>query len=203
MEHNIWNPKMECADRETIRQMQLEGLKKTVKTCYERVPLYKKKFDAIGLRPEHIKTLKDIRHIPFTTSDDLKENYPFGMFAVDKGKGDPPARLIGDYRQAQNCGIYPQRYRKLVGDCGAGNLRGGRNSGGYCPDFLWLWPVYRRFWPALRHGKGGRNGGSGFQREHGTPADAHAGSGVYHSREHAGLRPLYGGCGRENRRRHG
>ena len=76
MEHNIWNPKMECADRETIRQMQLEGLKKTVKTCYERVPLYKKKFDAIGLRPEHIKTLKDIRHIPFTTSDDLKENYP-------------------------------------------------------------------------------------------------------------------------------
>ena len=86
MEHNIWNPKMECADRETIRQMQLEGLKKTVKTCYERVPLYKKKFDAIGLRPEHIKTLKDIRHIPFTTSDDLKENYPFGMFAVEKEK---------------------------------------------------------------------------------------------------------------------
>ena len=80
----IWDRKAECADRQEIADLQLTGLKNTVTYCYQRSALYKKKFDAIGLRPEHIKTLRDIRHIPFTTSDDIKEYYPFGMFAVDK-----------------------------------------------------------------------------------------------------------------------
>ena len=84
MEHIIWNKEMECADKETIREIQLARLKKTVETCYERVPLYKRKFDEIGLKPEHIKTLADVKHLPFTTAEDLKNSYPFGMFAVDK-----------------------------------------------------------------------------------------------------------------------
>ncbi len=84
MEHIIWNREMECADRETKNAIQLERLKKTVERCYERVPFYRKKFDEIGLKPEHIKSLRDVRHLPFTTADDLKENYPFGMFAVPK-----------------------------------------------------------------------------------------------------------------------
>ena len=84
MERIIWNREMECANRKTIRELQLERLKHTVKVCYENVPAYKKKFDAIGLKPEHIKTLKDVKNIPFTTAEDLRENYPFGMFAVDK-----------------------------------------------------------------------------------------------------------------------
>ena len=84
MEHIIWNKEMECADKETIREIQLARLKKTVETCYERVPLYKRKFDEIGLKPEHIKTLAEVKHLPFTTAEDLKNSYPFGMFAVDK-----------------------------------------------------------------------------------------------------------------------
>lgn len=84
MEHIIWNKEMECADKTTIKNIQLERLKKIVDTCYNRVPLYKKKFDEIGLKPEHIKTLEDVRHLPFTTADDLRDSYPFGMFAVDK-----------------------------------------------------------------------------------------------------------------------
>lgn len=84
MEHIIWNREMECADRETIRTLQLKRLKQTVEICYHKVPLYKQKFDAIGLKPEHIKTLEDIEKIPFTTAEDLKNTYPFGMFAVDK-----------------------------------------------------------------------------------------------------------------------
>lgn len=75
---------MECADRSYIRELQLARLKTTVERCYETMPVYKKKFDAIGLKPEHIKSLADVKNIPFTTVDDLKENYPFGMFAVDK-----------------------------------------------------------------------------------------------------------------------
>ena len=84
MEHIIWNREMECADRETKNAIQLDRLKKTVDTCYNNVPFYRKKFDEIGLKPEHIKTQDDIRHIPITTADDLKENYPFGLFAVPK-----------------------------------------------------------------------------------------------------------------------
>ena len=84
MEHIIWNREMECADRETKDAIQLERLKKTVEVCYNKVPFYKNKFDEIGLKPEHIRTLADIRHIPFTTAEDLKNNYPFGLFAVPK-----------------------------------------------------------------------------------------------------------------------
>ncbi len=84
MEHKIWNREMECADRETKNAIQLDRLKKTVETCYNKVPFYKKKFDEIGLRPEHIKTLADVKHIPFTTAEDLRNNYPFGLFAVPK-----------------------------------------------------------------------------------------------------------------------
>lgn len=84
MEHMIWNKVAECMDRNELKALQLDRLKKTVALCYERVPLYQRKFNEIGLRPEHIKTLEDIRHIPFTTAEDLRNNYPFGMFAADK-----------------------------------------------------------------------------------------------------------------------
>lgn len=84
MEHKIWNPKWECATREEKNELQLTRLKKAVAYCYERVPFYRQKFDELGLRPEHIKTLKDVRLLPFTTADDLRANYPFGLFAVPK-----------------------------------------------------------------------------------------------------------------------
>ena len=83
MENIIWNKEIECADRATIKALQLERLKKIVKYCYERVPFYTKKFDETGLKPEDIKTLEDVRKLPFTTADDLKNNYPFGLFATD------------------------------------------------------------------------------------------------------------------------
>ncbi|MDL2289186.1 phenylacetate--CoA ligase [Clostridia bacterium OttesenSCG-928-F22] len=65
-----------------MNEIQLGKLKKTVAWCYERVPFYKNGFDKIGLKPEHIKTLKDVKNIPFTNKDDLRDNYPYGMFAV-------------------------------------------------------------------------------------------------------------------------
>ncbi len=84
MKHIIWNEKIECANREDIKELQLTRLKQTVDLCYNKVALYKNKFDEIGLKPEHIKTLNDLKEIPFTTADDLKNNYPFGMFAAEK-----------------------------------------------------------------------------------------------------------------------
>jgi len=65
-----------------MEELQLERLKTSVKMAYNNVPMYKRKFDEIGLKPEHILTLKDIEKIPFTTKNDLRDNYPYGLFAV-------------------------------------------------------------------------------------------------------------------------
>lgn len=73
---------IEALEREKLKELQLERLKKIVKYAYNNVPFYRKLFDEKGLKPEDIKTLKDIREIPFTTKDDLREAYPYGMFAV-------------------------------------------------------------------------------------------------------------------------
>ena len=78
----IWAPEYECMDRNELRVLQLSRLKKAVERAYERVPYYKKVFDEIGLKPEHIKTLADLRLIPFTTKDVLREYYPYEFFAV-------------------------------------------------------------------------------------------------------------------------
>ena len=78
----IWNEEAECMSHEDKEKLQLERLQKTVKLAYENIPLYKKKFDEVGVKPEDIKTLKDIEKLPFTSKDDLRAAYPFGLFAV-------------------------------------------------------------------------------------------------------------------------
>lgn len=78
----IWNEKAECMNQEEKEKLQLERLQKTVKIAYKNVPLYKQKFDEAGVKPEDIKSLKDIEKLPFTTKDDLRSAYPFGLFAV-------------------------------------------------------------------------------------------------------------------------
>lgn len=83
MNHMIWNKQMECMGRDDMRALQLTRLQQVVSTCYDKIPLYRRKFDEIGLTPSHIRSLSDLRHIPFTTAEDLRENYPFGLFAVD------------------------------------------------------------------------------------------------------------------------
>jgi len=80
----IWDKKWECTSRQTVRDVQLARLKETVERVYERVPYYRKAFDNLGISPEDIRTLADIRKLPFTTKDALRDNYPFGMFAVDR-----------------------------------------------------------------------------------------------------------------------
>jgi len=82
----IWNKEMECADRETMQKLQLERLQKTVKHVYDNVPFYKERLDAIGMKPEDIKDLKDIEKIPFTTKEDLRQNYPYKLFAAPRSE---------------------------------------------------------------------------------------------------------------------
>lgn len=82
----IWNPGRECLTRKEYDAMKLERLKWTVSRAYEKVPFYRRRFDEIGLKPEHIQTLKDIEKIPYTTKLDLRDNYPFQLFAEPMGK---------------------------------------------------------------------------------------------------------------------
>ena len=79
-----YNPEIECADRETLRKIQSERLVKIVHSCYENVPLYKKRFDEMGLLPGDIRGIEDITKLPFTTKTDLRDTYPFGLFAVPR-----------------------------------------------------------------------------------------------------------------------
>ncbi|QIZ99461.1 phenylacetate--CoA ligase PaaK [Leifsonia sp. PS1209] len=72
----------ERLDRDALRALQLERLQWTVRHAYENVPLYTAKLDAAGVRPADIRTLDDVALLPFTTKDDLRQTYPFGMFAV-------------------------------------------------------------------------------------------------------------------------
>lgn len=83
---NYFQPEIECASRETLREIQSRRLADMVKRCYENVPFYKKKFDAIGLKPEDIQSIDDIVKLPFTEKQDLRDTYPFGLVAVPRGE---------------------------------------------------------------------------------------------------------------------
>ena len=80
----FWQKQVETIGRRTLESFQLQKLRKTVGDVYRKVPLYKDKFDELGVKPSDIKTLKDVRRLPFTTMDDLRCNYPYGMLAVPK-----------------------------------------------------------------------------------------------------------------------
>jgi phenylacetate-CoA ligase len=78
-----WNKKIETATREELRKQQLQLLKERVKFCYENTEFYRNRFKSAGISPSDIKTLEDAQKIPFTVKDDLRDNYPFGMVAVN------------------------------------------------------------------------------------------------------------------------
>jgi phenylacetate-CoA ligase len=75
---------IETASRDEIASVQTKRLKRTLENVYENVPLYRKKFDAAGVSPSDFKHLDDLKYFPFTTKQDLRESYPFGMFAVPR-----------------------------------------------------------------------------------------------------------------------
>jgi phenylacetate-CoA ligase len=79
----IWS-KVETLPREEIEKIQLERLIETVKRVYDKVLPYRQKMIDAGVKPEDIKTLKDLAKLPFVTKQDLRDNYPFGLFAVPK-----------------------------------------------------------------------------------------------------------------------
>ncbi|MEC9142327.1 MAG: phenylacetate--CoA ligase, partial [Pseudomonadota bacterium] len=77
---------IEIASRDEIAALQLQRLQWTLSHAYENVPIYRRKFDGAGVRPEDMKAPEDIAKFPFTTKEDLRQSYPFEMMAVPMDK---------------------------------------------------------------------------------------------------------------------
>src|SRR4051794_640367 len=75
---------IETASVDELRVLQLDRLRSSLRHAYEHVPHYRAQLDAVGVHPEDVRDLTDLRHLPFTTKADLRDNYPFGMFAVPR-----------------------------------------------------------------------------------------------------------------------
>jgi len=78
----IWNKEIECMSRENMRALQSERLKQLVQHVYQNVAFYRRKMDEIGVKPTDINSIDDIVKLPFTYKTDLRDNYPFDLFAV-------------------------------------------------------------------------------------------------------------------------
>jgi len=81
----IWNEKYECMSRKEIGELQLARLRAVISKAYDRIPFYKDSFDKSGLNPSDIRSLDDLARIPFISKKDLRDNYPFKMFAEPMG----------------------------------------------------------------------------------------------------------------------
>ncbi len=84
MPQSYFEPEIECASREKLHELQSRRLVKMVENCYRNVPFYKRKFDEMGLEPGDIRSIDDLPKLPFTYKQDLRDNYPFGLFARPK-----------------------------------------------------------------------------------------------------------------------
>lgn len=78
----IWDKEFETLPREALEALKLKRLQNVVKRVYANVPFYKNAFDEKGFKPEDVKSMDDLKRLPFTTKQDLRDNYPYGLFAV-------------------------------------------------------------------------------------------------------------------------
>src|SRR5664280_670787 len=82
----IWNKQAECMPTKELKSLQFERLRETVRLAGENVPHYKKQFTEMKLKPSSVGSLNDITKLPFTTKTDLRDGFPYGMFAVPQSE---------------------------------------------------------------------------------------------------------------------
>ncbi len=107
---------------EQLEALQLEGVKKTVVACYENVAFYRESFDAAGFDPYAVESLDDLSKAPFVTKQDLRDNYPFGMFAVPRSEVKEIHMSSGTTGVA-TVGGYTDHDLRIWGDCFARGIR--------------------------------------------------------------------------------
>ncbi len=104
---NYFQPEIETASREQITEWQNERLSKQIKHVYDNVKMYRDRMDEMGIKPEDIKTIDDLKKLPFTTKDDLRDEYPYGLLAmpledcvrIQSTSGTTGRRVVAFYTQ--------------------------------------------------------------------------------------------------------
>lgn len=111
-----YQEEIECMPRAELEALQVERLRWAVKHAYENVPLYKQRFNEAGLDPDSIESLEDIKRFPFIVKQDMRDAYPFGLFAVDRSEVKRLHASSGTTGQATVVG-YTENDLKNWGDC--------------------------------------------------------------------------------------
>ncbi len=121
----IWNAEFECMPRAERARLQSERLRRLLSYVYHRVPLYQRKFDAAGIRPDDIEDIADLQRLPFTTKQDLRDQYPFDNFAVPIGEvarihassGTTGKPTVGGYTR-NDLALWGEVMARTVTSCG-------------------------------------------------------------------------------------
>ena len=179
-----------------MRELQLQRLRDVVRRAYARVPLFRQRLDNRGVNPDHIQTLEDLRRLPFTTKADLRDTYPFGLFAspmeeivrLHASSGTTGKPIVVAYTQ-QDLEVWTSVMVRALAACGLHSRRRGAER-------LRLRPVHRRAGGALRRRIAGRHRDSRLGRQY-RPAD-HGDEGFRRHRDllHAQLFHPPSGAGR-------
>ena len=141
---------IERASRDELRALQLQRLQWSVKHAYDNVPHYRRAFDAQGLHPSDLKQLSDLAKFPFTVKSDLRDNYPFGLFAVPRERVARIHASSGTTGKPTVVGYTLERHRHLGRPGRALDPRRRRPARRHGPRRLRLRPVHRRPRRALR-----------------------------------------------------
>ncbi len=134
----IWNEKMETMPQAELEKVQTESLAKLAENLYAKVPFYKKKFDELGVKPSDIQDIKDISKLPFTTKDEMRETYPYGLLAVDESEiveihqssGTTGTPVVDAYTQ-KDIDIWGECMARCLTMAGAGKNDVIQNAYGY------------------------------------------------------------------------
>lgn len=139
---------IEIASIDEIRALQLDGLNWSIRHAYDNVSMYRRRIDKAGVHPDDVQELSDLGKLPFTEKNDLRDNYPFGMFAVPRSEIARVHASSGTTGKATVVG-YTRNDIDLWADMLARSLRSA--GGGHGAQCVRIRPVHRRAWRALRN----------------------------------------------------
>ncbi len=124
---SMWKPEVETMPREQIRELQGKRLKEQVFRMYERVELFRRRMDEKGLKPDDIKTVDDLSKLPFSYKQDLRDYYPYGLFAVPMSEirrvhassGTTGKQIVVGYTE-KDLDMWADCFARILSACGAG-----------------------------------------------------------------------------------
>ena len=163
---------IERASIDELRGLQLERLQWSLRHAYDNVPHYRKAFDAKGVHPDDCKSLEDLALFPFTAKADLRDNYPFGMFAVPQAQVSRIHASSGTTGPSHRRRLHRRRHPHMVDGHGPLDPRQRRATGRQGARRVRVRPVHRRSRCALRRRSARLHGHPDLRRHDRTPGHA-------------------------------